>query len=50
MSSGVPYNYAVQRTETAPLWSAPRPVGDCAVPAADGGRWADDGLTAREKP
>jgi hypothetical protein len=34
-------NNAVQRTETAPLMRASRPVGGCAVPAADGERYAD---------
>jgi hypothetical protein len=45
----MPSNHAVQRTETAPLYPTSRPVGGCAVPAADGERWADDGLTARGK-
>jgi hypothetical protein len=36
-------NYAVQRTVTAPLLPASRPVGGCAVPAADGERYVDLG-------
>ena len=35
------HNYTVQRTETAPLYSTSRPVCGCAVPAADGERYAD---------
>lgn len=35
------HNYTVQRTGTAPLYSASRPVGGCAVPSADGERSAD---------
>jgi len=39
VSSSFPLsNHAVQRTETAPPLRASRPVGGCAVPAADGGR------------
>jgi hypothetical protein len=40
--TATPYNDAVQRTVTAPLMRASRPVGGCAVPAADGERWADE--------
>jgi hypothetical protein len=48
--SDEPHNNAVQRTGTAPLLRASRPVGGCAVPAADGERYAYkialDGLPA----
>jgi hypothetical protein len=38
VSDGLPNN-AVQRTVTARLLPASRPVGSCAVPSADGERW-----------